>query len=57
MSSLIVMSKLKELAKQAGLNVSAGFPEAFEKNVMRSFEEAAKRTKANNRKTLMEHDA
>jgi len=54
MVDLIVKSKIKEAVPD--LQVSSEVPEALNEKVLKLLEEAGKRAKANNRRTLLARD-
>ena len=53
---ILTASKIKELGKAMGLRMSADFPEALAKEVYTMVWKAAKRTLANDRKTIGPND-
>ncbi len=57
--SLIVKSKVKEYLEQAAgekVSMAGDLPDALEEKVKQLLEEAVRRAKANNRKTVMAKD-
>ena len=55
-TKIITASKVKELGKAMGLRMSADFPDALPKEIYAVVWKAAKRTLANDRKTISAHD-
>ena len=56
MVEYLVQSKVREFIKKKGLNTGGNALDALDKALKKLIEDAAKRAKANDRKTLMARD-
>ncbi len=54
--SMVVKSKVQELAKELGVRLSSGAVAAIEHRVESTLKKAAERAKANKRKTILPQD-